>query len=83
MKAGQRFVVNNERTECAEAAYYFVDSIPWLFHIYCLVVVATCIVALMTRLRFRWRCLTLFALSVPLMWYLPKASFLMGKFIDW
>ncbi len=83
MKAGQRFVVNNARTENAETAYYFVDSIPWVFHIYCLVVAATCIVALMNRLRFRWRCLTLFALSVPLMWYLPKASFLMGKFIDW
>ena len=44
MKAGHRFIVDNDRTQNAEAAYSHVGSVPLVFHIYSLVVAAICIV---------------------------------------
>jgi hypothetical protein len=80
---GMHIALMNERTIFAQKAWRFVDSLPYPFVAYAVLLFAVFVVLRVKHVGGLYRAAAFILLAVPGLWYFRQAVYLGGKFINW
>ncbi len=76
---GCHLALMNDKTISAQRAWHFVDSLPYPFLLYALLLIAFFLLLRMKHVRVPYRIAVFVLLAIPGLWYFKVESYLGGK----